>query len=77
MLRPQKLFEVPRVLDTDEISGIVDDFRKAAENAKRAGFDGIELHAANGYLFDQFLHDGSNMRSDRYGGPVVNEPAFC
>jgi 2,4-dienoyl-CoA reductase-like NADH-dependent reductase (Old Yellow Enzyme family) len=76
MLRPQKSYEVPRALDTDEISGIVGDFRKAAENAKRAGFNGIELHAANGYLFDQFLHDGSNTRNDRYGGPVVNRARF-
>src|SRR5260370_19628121 len=76
MLRPQKPFEVPRALDADEIPGIVDDFRKAAENAKRAAFDGIELHAANGYLFDQFLHDGSNTRSDRYGGPPINPAPF-
>ena len=72
VLRPQKSFEVPRALELHEIPGIVDDFRKAARNAKRAGFDGVELHAANGYLFDQFLHDGSNKRDDRYGGSIEN-----
>jgi 2,4-dienoyl-CoA reductase-like NADH-dependent reductase (Old Yellow Enzyme family) len=72
VLRPQKAFEVPRALETDEIPGIIEDVRKAAANAKRAGFDGVELHGANGYLFDQFLHDGSNARTDRYGGPIVN-----
>jgi 2,4-dienoyl-CoA reductase-like NADH-dependent reductase (Old Yellow Enzyme family) len=72
VLRPQKPFEVPRALETDELPGIVEDFRKAAENAKRAGFDGVEIHGANGYLFDQFLHDGSNTRTDRYGGPIEN-----
>lgn len=76
VLRPQKPYEVPRALETEEIPTIVADFRKAAENAKRAGFDGVELHAANGYLFDQFLHDGSNKRSDRYGGPIVNRARF-
>jgi 2,4-dienoyl-CoA reductase-like NADH-dependent reductase (Old Yellow Enzyme family) len=72
VLRPQKAFEVPRALETDELAGIAEDVRKAAVNAKRAGFDGVELHGANGYLFDQFLHDGSNTRTDRYGGPIVN-----
>ncbi len=76
MLRPQKAYEVPRALETEEIPGIVADFRKAAENAKRAGFDGVELHAANGYLFDQFLHDGSNKRTDRYGGSIENRARF-
>jgi 2,4-dienoyl-CoA reductase-like NADH-dependent reductase (Old Yellow Enzyme family) len=76
VLRPQKAYEVPRALETEEIPGIVADFRKAAENAKRAGFDGVELHAANGYLFDQFLHDGSNKRTDRYGGPIANRARF-
>lgn len=72
VLRPQKPYEVPRALETDEIPGVIADFRKAAENAKRAGFDGVELHAANGYLFDQFMHDGSNKRTDRYGGLIPN-----
>ncbi|QWA13699.1 alkene reductase [Sodalis ligni] len=75
-LRPQKPYEVPRALETEEIPGIVEDFRRGAENAKRAGFDGIEIHAANGYLFDQFLHDGSNKRTDRYGGSIANRARF-
>ncbi|MTJ81391.1 MAG: alkene reductase [Telmatospirillum sp.] len=76
LIRPKKPYVVPRALETEEIPGIVADFRKAAENAKRAGFDGVELHAANGYLFDQFLHDGSNRRTDRYGGPIANRARF-
>ena len=62
----------PRALDVSEIPGIVEDYRKAAENAKKAGFDGIEIHGANGYLIDQFLRDGSNKREDAYGGSVEN-----
>jgi N-ethylmaleimide reductase len=62
----------PRALETSEMARIVNDYRKAAINAKNAGFDGIELHAANGYLLDQFLRDGSNKRSDPYGGSVEN-----
>jgi N-ethylmaleimide reductase len=62
----------PRALEISEMARIVDDYRKAAINAKNAGFDGIELHAANGYLIDQFLRDGSNKRSDAYGGSVEN-----
>jgi N-ethylmaleimide reductase len=61
-----------RALDIAEIPGIVEDYRKAAGRAKAAGFDGVELHAANGYLFDQFLQDGSNKRADQYGGSVEN-----
>ena len=61
-----------RALETDEIAGVVEDFRKAAENAKAAGFDGVELHGANGYLLDQFLQNGSNKRTDRYGGSIEN-----
>jgi 2,4-dienoyl-CoA reductase-like NADH-dependent reductase (Old Yellow Enzyme family) len=76
VIRPKKSYEVPRALETEEIPTIVAAFRKAAENAKRAGFDGVELHAANGYLFDQFLHDGSNKRTDRYGGPIANRARF-
>jgi len=76
MIRPKKPFEVPRALETEEIPGIVEDYRKAAANAKRAGFDGVELHAANGYLLDQFLHDGSNKRTDRYGGSIANRSRF-
>jgi len=62
----------PRALETLEMARIVDDYRKAAINAKTAGFDGIELHAANGYLLDQFLRDGSNTRTDAYGGTIEN-----
>lgn len=62
----------PRALATDEIPGIVEQFRVGAENAKRAGFDGVEIHAANGYLLDQFLKTGSNHRSDDFGGSVEN-----
>lgn len=62
----------PRALELSEIPRIVDDYRKAALNAKAAGFDGIELHAANGYLIDQFLRDGSNKRTDAYGGSAEN-----
>jgi len=76
VLRPLKDYEVPRALATEEIAGIVEDFRHGAENAKRAGFDGIEIHAANGYLFDQFLHDGSNKRTDQYGGTIANRARF-
>jgi N-ethylmaleimide reductase len=62
----------PRALATDEIPGIVAQFRAAAENAKAAGFDGVELHGANGYLLDQFLRDGANRRTDAYGGSLAN-----
>jgi N-ethylmaleimide reductase len=65
-------FETPRALETAEIAGIIEDFRKAALNAREAGFDGVEIHGANGYLIDQFLRDGSNRRDDRYGGPLEN-----
>ena len=66
----------PRALDTSEIKRVVDDYRKAAENAKAAGFDGVELHGANGYLVDQFLRDGSNKRTDAYGGSIENRTRF-
>lgn len=71
-----KPYETPRALEIDEISGVVADFRQAAENAKLAGFDGVEIHAANGYLIDQFLRDGSNIRTDAYGGSVENRARF-
>ncbi|MBN9670128.1 alkene reductase [Roseibium aggregatum] len=67
---------MPRALERNEIPGIVEDYRKAAENAKKAGFDGVEVHAANGYLIDQFLRDGSNTRQDEYGGPIENRARF-
>jgi N-ethylmaleimide reductase len=69
-------FVAPRALDTAEIAGIVEQFRQAAVRAKRAGFDGVELHGANGYLIDQFLRDGSNERTDRYGGSLENRTRF-
>ncbi|MEC5344979.1 alkene reductase [Brenneria populi] len=75
-IRPYKPYVVPRALETGEIAGLVADFRRAAENAERAGFDGVEIHAANGYLFDQFLHDGSNKRTDQYGGSIANRARF-
>jgi N-ethylmaleimide reductase len=62
----------PRALTVAELPGIVEQFRRGAENAKAAGFDGVELHGANGYLLDQFLRDGSNRRTDAYGGTVEN-----
>ena len=72
LLRPKRPHPVPRALEAEEIPGIVEDFRRGAVNAKAAGFDGVELHAANGYLIDQFLQDGSNQRGDRYGGSIEN-----
>src|SRR5471030_230428 len=65
-------FPVPRELRIDEIPGIVADFAQATRNAREAGFDGVELHGANGYLQDQFLQDGSNRRTDAYGGSIEN-----
>jgi N-ethylmaleimide reductase len=65
-----------RALDISEIPGIVEDYRKAAARAKTAGFDGVELHAGNGYLLDQFLQDGSNKRTDSYGGSIENRSRF-
>ena len=68
----KKPYVTPRELRDDEISGIVAGFKKAAENAQAAGFDGVEVHGANGYLLDEFLRDGSNKRSGPYGGPLEN-----
>src|SRR5271155_386608 len=67
-----KPFVTPRALETAEIAGIVEDYRRGARNARAAGFDGVELHGANGYLIDQFLRDSSNRRTDRYGGSAQN-----
>lgn len=72
LLRPERGYVTPRALETKEIPVIVADYKKAAENAKLAGFDGVEIHAANGYLLDQFLQDGTNKRTDQYGGSVEN-----
>ena len=69
-------FVTPRALDTDEIAGVIDQFRTAARYAREAGFDGVEIHAANGYLIDQFLRDGTNHRTDRYGGSIPNRARF-
>ena len=72
LLRPKKDYETPRALETAEIAGVIEAYRKGAENAKEAGFDGVELHAANGYLIDQFLQSRTNQRSDAYGGSLEN-----
>ncbi|MFT4503632.1 alkene reductase [Caballeronia sp. 15711] len=72
LVRPQREFVTPRALELDEIQGVVAAFRKGAENAKLAGFDGVEVHGANGYLLDQFLQDSTNKRTDIYGGPAEN-----
>lgn len=72
LVRPEKPFVTPRALKTDEIPGIVEAYRQGAENAKKAGFDGVEIHGANGYLLDQFLQDGTNKRTDQYGGSLEN-----
>ena len=68
----KKPYVIPRELRDDELPGIIDGFRIASKNAKAAGFDGVEVHGANGYLLDEFLRDGSNRRSGPYGGPVEN-----
>ncbi|MGV3655204.1 MAG: alkene reductase [Noviherbaspirillum sp.] len=70
LLRPKRAYVTPRALDAAELPGIVADFRRGAENAKAAGFDGVEVHGANGYLLDQFLQDGSNKRTDAWGGTL-------
>lgn len=72
-----KDFVTPRALETEEIPGIIDDFKHAAIQAKKAGFDGVEIHAANGYLIDQFLRDGTNKREDHYGGSIENRSKFA
>ena len=69
-------YPVPRAIELEEIPGIVEAYRRGAENAKAAGFDGVELHGANGYLPDQFLQDGSNKRTDAYGGSIENRARF-
>ncbi|WP_296582478.1 alkene reductase [Xanthobacter sp.] len=66
----------PRALELSEIPGIIKDYRRAAANAIKAGFDGVEVHGANGYLIDQFLKDGSNLRTDAYGGSIENRSRF-
>lgn len=71
-----KDYPIPRALETHEIPGIVEEFRLGAVLAKSAGFDGVEIHAANGYLIEQFLADGTNQRTDIYGGNVINRARF-
>jgi hypothetical protein len=68
LVRPETAYPTPRALELDEIPGVIADYRKGAQNAKAAGFDGVEIHGANGYLLDQFLQDSTNHRSDAYGG---------
>ena len=72
LVRPMRNYVTPRALAREEIPGVIDAYRKGAQNAQRAGFDGVELHGANGYLLDQFLQDRSNRREDDYGGSVEN-----
>jgi 2,4-dienoyl-CoA reductase-like NADH-dependent reductase (Old Yellow Enzyme family) len=72
LVRPKKPFVTPRALAKSEIPAIIEAYRRGAENAKRSGFDGVEIHGANGYLLDQFLQDGSNKRTDDYGGSIEN-----
>lgn len=72
LLRPKEPFPTPRALALEEIPGIIESYRKGAQNALEAGFDAVELHGANGYLLDQFLQDGTNKRTDAYGGPIEN-----
>ena len=72
LMRPKKAYVTPRALETSEIADIVEAYRKGAENAKLAGFDGVEIHGANGYLLDQFLQDSTNKRADNYGGSIEN-----
>jgi len=72
LIRPHKAFEIPRALERAEIKTIVEAYRRGAENAQIAGFDGVEIHGANGYLLDQFLQSGTNLRTDDYGGSIEN-----
>jgi len=76
LVKPEKKFVTPRALSLTEISGIIADYKRAAENAKAAGFDGVEIHGANGYLPDQFLQSTSNHRTDQYGGSIQNRARF-
>lgn len=72
LVRPETPYVTPRALERTEIPQIIEAFRRGAQNAQEAGFDGVELHAANGYLIDQFLQDSSNRRTDDYGGTIDN-----
>lgn len=72
LIRPHKSFVTPRALERSEIPGVIEAYRQSAANALAAGFDGVEIHGANGYLLDQFLQDSTNKRTDDYGGPIEN-----
>jgi len=72
LVRPERPYVTPRALELSELPAIVEAYRQGAANAKAAGFDGVEVHGANGYLLDQFLQDSTNHRTDAYGGPVEN-----
>ena len=72
LLRPERPYPTPRALETHEVQDVVEAFRLGAQNAQKAGFDGVELHGANGYLLDQFLQDSANQRTDQYGGSIAN-----
>jgi 2,4-dienoyl-CoA reductase-like NADH-dependent reductase (Old Yellow Enzyme family) len=72
LLRPEREYVTPRALELSELPGIVEAYRQGAVNARKAGFDGVEIHGANGYLLDQFLQDKSNHRTDAYGGSIEN-----
>jgi 2,4-dienoyl-CoA reductase-like NADH-dependent reductase (Old Yellow Enzyme family) len=76
LIRPMKDFVTPRPLALDEIPTVIEAYRKGAQNAMAAGFDGVEIHGANGYLIDQFLQDSTNRRTDEYGGPIENRARF-
>lgn len=76
LLRPVVEFETPRSLETREVKNLVLRYQEAAENAKAAGFDGVEIHAANGYLIDQFIQSSTNTRTDEYGGSIKNRARF-
>src|SRR5882724_10316418 len=72
LVRPETEYVTPRALETSEIPGIIAAYKRGAENAAKAGFDGVHIHGANGYLLDQFLQDSTNQRTDDYGGPIQN-----
>ncbi|MAF89644.1 MAG: alkene reductase [Bdellovibrionaceae bacterium] len=76
LLRPKKEFETPRALETKEVKELVQTYKEAGARAKAAGFDGVEIHAANGYLIDQFLQSSTNLRTDEYGGSLENRARF-
>jgi 2,4-dienoyl-CoA reductase-like NADH-dependent reductase (Old Yellow Enzyme family) len=72
LVRPEQPYPTPRALETSEIPGVIEAYRRGAELAVSAGFDGVEIHGANGYLLDQFLQDSTNQRTDTYGGSIAN-----